>query len=195
MDSFKPQETYFDGILYRSKNEAKWACFFDRCGIKYFYEPETFIVNNEIRYRPDFYLPEYEKYVEVKSSYEGIHNEEMERKLGVMIDFEQTKISNGLILLGSFPYDVRIMNGLCLDMTWLYCHKGVVSGAASMYDNGENITIFFHKRIIDVGDTYRIPISADPTIKIRKLDNPSTKLYEAVKYVNNYQFNKEVNYG
>ena len=31
--------TIYKSILYRSRLEATWACFFDKCGIQYEYEP------------------------------------------------------------------------------------------------------------------------------------------------------------
>ena len=189
MDSFKSQETYFNGVLYRSKNEAKWACFFDRCGIRYFYEPETFITSSGKTYKPDFYLPKYRKYVEVKSSYDSLHNEDMDRKIGEAIDFNETKISNGLIILGSFPFDVRVIEGLCMDAMWLHWRTGVVVGYVSIYDDNKEIALHFHDTVIDVA-TCAIPKAADPSIKLRQIESSSTKLYEAVKYVNDYQFNK-----
>jgi hypothetical protein len=55
--------------MFRSRLEARWAVFFDACGIKYEYEPEGFDLGNGVYYLPDFYLPEVKMYVEVKSSY------------------------------------------------------------------------------------------------------------------------------
>lgn len=193
MDSFKSQETYYNGILYRSKNEAKWACFFDQCGIQYMYEPETFILKSGRQYKPDFYLPKYGKYAEVKSSYDGLHTDEMEQKLGEAIDFNQTKISKGIVMLGSFPFDVRIVEGLCMETTWLRCDEGIVCGLVSIYDNNTEITMYFHDNAIEYGSAYKFPKSANPAIKIRKLESTSTRLYEAVKYVNDYQFTNKYN--
>lgn len=54
---FTPIKTVYNGYLFKSKLEAKWAVFFDLIGIKYQYEPEAFAVGNGW-YTPDFYLPD-----------------------------------------------------------------------------------------------------------------------------------------
>lgn len=63
--SVTPIQTEYDGYLFRSRLEARWAVFFDNAGIDYEYEPEGFDLNGEY-YLPDFYLPDFEIYVEIK---------------------------------------------------------------------------------------------------------------------------------
>lgn len=58
-------ETEYKGHLFRSRLEARWAVFFDTMGIPYHYEPEGFEMGG-IRYLPDFYLPEWKTWIEVK---------------------------------------------------------------------------------------------------------------------------------
>ena len=58
-------ETEYDGYRFRSRLEAKWAVFFDAMGIVFDYEPEGFEFDGT-RYLPDFYLPEFGVYVEIK---------------------------------------------------------------------------------------------------------------------------------
>lgn len=53
----KAIETFYNGVTYRSRLEAKWAIYFDHLGIKYHYEPEGF-TNGVDKYLPDFYLPD-----------------------------------------------------------------------------------------------------------------------------------------
>jgi hypothetical protein len=60
--------TTYNGIKFRSRLEARWAVFFDELGIKYLYEYEGFELENKEWYLPDFYLPEYGIYCEVKPS-------------------------------------------------------------------------------------------------------------------------------
>ncbi|MBQ2639251.1 MAG: MucR family transcriptional regulator [Bacilli bacterium] len=64
-------KTEYNGILFRSKTEAKFAKYFDDNNIKYEYENYIFkykqIDGLEHNYRPDFYLPEYDIFIEVKS--------------------------------------------------------------------------------------------------------------------------------
>lgn len=69
----KAIETIYKGIKFRSKLEATWAVFFDRLGIKYKYEPETFQLDG-VYYLPDFLLPNLFNipvYVEVKPDING----------------------------------------------------------------------------------------------------------------------------
>lgn len=63
--SIKPIETVYNGYKFRSRLEARWAVFFDAMNIKYQYEPEGFDLDGTY-YLPDFYLTEYEIYVEIK---------------------------------------------------------------------------------------------------------------------------------
>lgn len=58
--------TIYKGVRFRSRLEARWAVFFDECGIVWEYEPETFKLNNGILYCPDFYIKEMDTYVEIK---------------------------------------------------------------------------------------------------------------------------------
>lgn len=58
-------ETFYNGYKFRSRLEARWAVFFDDADIMYEYEPEGFNLNGEW-YLPDFYLPEYKVYIEIK---------------------------------------------------------------------------------------------------------------------------------
>lgn len=61
--------TKYGGVVFRSKEEARWAVFFDSLGVKYEYEPfysevETGCIS--VNYLPDFYLPKQEMFIEVK---------------------------------------------------------------------------------------------------------------------------------
>jgi len=52
-----PKITHYDGYLFRSKLEAKWAVFFNTLKIPYEYEPEAFFCSDGSQYTPDFHLP------------------------------------------------------------------------------------------------------------------------------------------
>ena len=68
MTDIKPIQTRYNGYMFRSRLEARWAVFFDEMGIKYEYEPEGFVLTNSDKYLPDFYLPDCRTYVEIKSA-------------------------------------------------------------------------------------------------------------------------------
>lgn len=62
----KAIETQYKGYRFRSRLEARWAVFYDACGIPYEYEKEGFEGDDGERYLPDFYLPWFKAYVEIK---------------------------------------------------------------------------------------------------------------------------------
>ena len=66
MAEIKAIETYYNGYRFRSRLEARWAVFFDTLGIEYQYEPEGYELNDGTRYLPDFYLPDFQCFAEVK---------------------------------------------------------------------------------------------------------------------------------
>lgn len=58
-------QTEWNGVLYRSRLEARWAAFFDTLGVRFEYEPEGYELESG-RYLPDFFLPVANVLVEVK---------------------------------------------------------------------------------------------------------------------------------
>jgi len=61
-------ETHFDGYHFRSRTEARWAVFFRACGIRYEYELEGFDLGG-VGYLPDFWLPDFKRWFEVKGKF------------------------------------------------------------------------------------------------------------------------------
>lgn len=65
-------ETIYNGVEFRSKLEADFASFLNFKNIKYIYEPETFkifpdnVIDKQTSYTPDFYLPFFDIYIELK---------------------------------------------------------------------------------------------------------------------------------
>lgn len=59
-------ETVYKGYRFRSRLEARWAVYFDALGIRYEYEPQGFDLGAVGYYLPDFYLPDFEAWVEIK---------------------------------------------------------------------------------------------------------------------------------
>lgn len=60
--------TEWNGITYRSRTEARWAVFFDYLGYKHHYEREGFALDGKLCYLPDFWLDDFDLWVEVKPS-------------------------------------------------------------------------------------------------------------------------------
>lgn len=66
-------ETRYAGCRFRSRLEARWAVFFDHLKIKWEYEPQGYRVGPDKRpYLPDFRLPEFGAFVEVKGDPERL---------------------------------------------------------------------------------------------------------------------------
>jgi len=65
----------YKGTWMRSSWEVLFAQFLDLSGIKYQYEPKTFDLGNTT-YTPDFYLPEFNLYIEIK----GFWRDDAKRK-------------------------------------------------------------------------------------------------------------------
>jgi hypothetical protein len=57
--------TRYGSRFYRSRTEARWAIFFDRCGVPFEYEYEGLSLPSG-PYLPDFWLPTFHMYFEVK---------------------------------------------------------------------------------------------------------------------------------
>lgn len=98
----KAIETEYNGYKFRSRLEARWAVFFDAAGIKYEYEPEGFELEDGTKYLPDFYLPEYDWYVEVKPPRDSAVDDIIKASKFVG---EKIKV---LLLLGNIPPETDI---------------------------------------------------------------------------------------
>lgn len=59
-------ETKYKDYRFRSRTEAKWAIFFDAMGIEWEYEPEGYDLGEAGWYLPDFWLPYFKMWVEIK---------------------------------------------------------------------------------------------------------------------------------
>lgn len=74
--------TRYSGHAFRSRLEARYAVYFDHLGIRWDYEPEGFELGNGLRYLPDFWLPEFNLWVEIKPSYPDKVSIEKASRLG-----------------------------------------------------------------------------------------------------------------
>ena len=66
MNDIKPIETDYKGYKFRSRLEAKWAVFFDKIRIPWQYEPDGYDLGDLGWYLPDFYLPWFKAFIEIK---------------------------------------------------------------------------------------------------------------------------------
>ena len=123
-------QTEYKGYLFRSRLEARWAVFFDVCGIRWEYEPEGILLSDGTRYLPDFYLADFHCYFEVKrKSVKGTKAEaEAIRRLS---DGKECNTWAGIIAFGD-PAD---------DDLYIFCQESDDGGAGS-YKNP--VTIGFH---------------------------------------------------
>lgn len=102
MSELKAIPTKYNGYIFRSRTEARWAVFFENAGIKFYYEPEGINIRGSINYLPDFYLPDSDTWFEAK---------------GVLDDVSTEKIE-GLIKYGGKPVVVGYS-----DMTFEACDR------------------------------------------------------------------------
>lgn len=137
-DNMKAIDTEYNGYLFRSRLEARWAVFFDWVGIKWIYEPEGFILKDGTRYLPDFYLPEIETdvfcvvkrkgvWVEVK----GINSKEADRKCRLFASSKNTIVLlegqiptvEGVNSLSGYGYDLytHYEDGIMVDDSYMFC--------------------------------------------------------------------------
>lgn len=88
MAEIKAIETIYNGYRFRSRLEARWAVFFDALGIKYEYEKEGYDLGELGWYLPDYFLPEFDLWVEIKplkdSPYNDEFNDEWHKARGLM---------------------------------------------------------------------------------------------------------------
>jgi hypothetical protein len=72
--TFKAKEQVYNGVKFRSTLEARWAIFFDACGLNWVYEPECFELDAG-NYTPDFYLKKYDLFVEIKPNLDWLDDD------------------------------------------------------------------------------------------------------------------------
>ena len=119
-----------EGYLFRSRLEARWAVFFDAMGIEWEYEPEGIVLSDGTNYLPDFYLPHFHCYFEVKRrSIKGTPEEE--RVISKISNGEYTDSWAGMICFGD-PMD---------DDLYIFCQE-MDDGGGGSYENP--VTIGFH---------------------------------------------------
>jgi len=98
-----PQESnhtcYYNGIKFRSKGEVRYAEWCDAIGLKWEYEPNVFKLPH-CNYIPDFYLTDFDKWVEIKCDINDKEHKTREfmktHSLDVLFRKDINKIRSGL---------------------------------------------------------------------------------------------------
>lgn len=97
MNMIRPIETEYNGYRFRSRLEARWAVFFDELDVPYEYEPEGFELGDGIRYLPDFRLPTWDAWVEIKPN---MNDCDMERAMELLRALVESTGRFGLLFIG-----------------------------------------------------------------------------------------------
>ena len=158
--------TYYRGITFRSRLEARWAIILDELGIDWEYEPEAIVIdqtyhfpdtyNPEIfSYLPDFWLPEYRAFMEVKGSLDDAEYWKIMRIVHQVVNEEAPARWAGMnkfLLAGEL-----FTNNHLPALTNLWNHKGAIMASRriplkSQYDNYE----YWFSRSFQVGDDISI---------------------------------------
>ena len=111
MSILKAINTEYKGYRFRSRLEARWAVFFDACGVEWEYEPEGYDLGDGIYYLPDFLLHDVagraggDLYVEVKGNMSDADAEKINRfiSIGAAEAKDYGKIQTAILVVGKIP--------------------------------------------------------------------------------------------
>ena len=111
MNQLKAIQTEYKGYRFRSRLEARWAVFFDACGVDWEYEPEGYDLGSGLQYLPDFLLHGVQGrdggdlYVEVKGQMNNMDARKINRfaSLGMRECHMCGKSATAILVVGSIP--------------------------------------------------------------------------------------------
>ena len=120
----KPVDTEFRGYLFRSRLEARWAIFFDACGVDWEYEPEGYDLGEGLCYVPTFLLHVVDGrcggdlFVDVKERMTDLDALKINlfAKQGMPPEGEYGKSSTAVLVVGRLPEgdsEPEISNDIC----------------------------------------------------------------------------------
>lgn len=129
-------ETYYNGYRFRSRLEARWAVFFDAAGIGYQYEPEGYRLSDGTAYLPDFFLPEFNIFAEIKAN-RDLDDGKAERFARDFTDFGDDY--GGILVCYGDPYimDLRFIS---------FCEEDADGGGQFDTDDAMDVTSFLIDR-------------------------------------------------
>ena len=119
MNGINAIPTEYKGYKFRSRLEARWAVFFDACGVRWEYEPEGLILSDGTYYLPDFYLSDFHCFFEVKHN--SVVGDEAEEAMSKISDGYHNDTWAGILCFGD-PMD---------DDMWIFCQETDDSGGGS----------------------------------------------------------------
>jgi len=104
-----PIETRYAGCRFRSRLEARWAVFYDGCGISWKYESQGYYVDTpagRIKYLPDFLLDDCGQWAEVKGY---LDEQGMERLFNLACGIARCGHGNDIVVFGDIPRQRSIL--------------------------------------------------------------------------------------
>lgn len=128
MNKIKAIQTEYQGYLFRSRLEARWAVFFDACGVKWEYEPEGYDLGQGVYYLPDFLLRDVQfggfgsdsDFSDIRSLYVEVKGEMTQEDAKKILSFYKAGVADemsglshtpvlvlGNIPAGATPEDIR----------------------------------------------------------------------------------------
>ncbi len=127
-----PIPTLYGGTTFRSRLEARWVVFFDSLGIEWRYEPEGFKLADGSMYLPDFFLPQFKLWAEVKPA--GGFTDEVMSKVRPFVEAGM----GSLLLLEDYPAGEEQPPTLLRvsGSAPCFCFLEQASGLARMADDG-----------------------------------------------------------
>lgn len=162
MGDLKAKPTFYNGYLFRSKLEAKWAVFLDLLGVPYEYESDAFECADGSQYTPDFYLPK--SYLRGKPHGLGLH---LEIK---PVDWDEDR--EYIYRISSAFYDQGNLALLCGDPFDVYCEVNRIANQhlSPQYDRDMAMMHCRACRIFKVDhgirSNYKCPCCGEPSADV-----------------------------
>ena len=103
-------ETYYKGYRFRSRLEARWAVFFDECGVVWEYESQGYKCSDGTCYLPDFLLHNVagrvngDLYVEVKGQMNDADAKKIKTFVAEGMTEDKRYTNTPILIVGDMPY-------------------------------------------------------------------------------------------
>ena len=126
MKNIKAIETSYKGFRFRSRLEARWAVFFDSLGIQWEYEKDGYVIDG-ICYMPDFYLPRFETFFEVKP---GIITDDAAHKAYML-----ARAKEFTVIISNDPFSSAISDDFISPLNrWFYVRSSALTAVRQLGD-------------------------------------------------------------